>query len=297
MLLSVVLGFGQMPAVSSGKVQRLEKFQSEFVDARNVDIWLPDGYTPTKKYAVLYMHDGQMLYDSATTWNKQEWGVDEVLGKLIEDRKIRPCIVVGIWNNGEYRHAEYLPQRILDSIPPNLHEKILQKQIKGKALSDNYLKFIVQELKPYVDQHFPTKKGRKSTFIMGSSMGGLISAYALCEYPQIFGGAACLSTHTPIVLYEGLDPAVAEVVSGAFRNYLSRNLPGVRNFKLYFDYGSETLDALYKPYQNQIDAMLRSKGFTAKNWITREFPGADHSEKAWRARLDIPVLYLMRKKS
>ncbi len=298
LLLQVVLAFGQTITVSSGKVQRLEKFPSEFVPARNIDIWLPEGYRQDKKYAVLYMHDGQMLYDGAGTWNKQEWGVDETLGKLIADQRIEPCIVVGIWNspNEGGRYGEYFPQRILDSIPPDIREAILRDQIKGKALADNYLKFIVQELKPYVDKHFATKKGRKHTFLMGSSMGGLISAYALCEYPKVFGGAACLSTHTPILLPGHLDAAAVDLVAGAFRNYLSRKLPQRHPFKIYFDYGTETLDALYKPYQTQIDAMMKGKGFTSKTWITREFPGTDHSEKAWRERLDIPVLFLLPKK-
>ncbi|NUO02583.1 MAG: esterase family protein [Saprospiraceae bacterium] len=299
LLLQVVLAFGQTVEVSSGKVQRFEKFPSKFIDARNIDIWLPEGYRPDKKYAVLYMHDGQMLYDSTTTWNKQEWGVDETLGKLIADQRIEPCIVVGIWNspNEGGRYAEYFPQRILDSIPADIRETILRDQIKGVALADRYLKFMVQELKPYIDKHFATKKGRKHTFVMGSSMGGLISAYALCEYPSVFGGAACLSTHTPIVIPSGqLSTTMVDLVAGAFRNYLSRKLPQGHSFKIYFDYGTETLDALYKPYQTQIDAMMKSKGFTSKTWVTREFPGTDHSEKAWRERLTIPVMFLLQKK-
>jgi len=298
LLLQVVLAFSQTIEVSSGKVQRLEKFPSKFVPGRNIDVWLPEGYSQDKKYAVLYMHDGQMLYDGAGTWNKQEWGVDETLGKLIADQQIEPCIVVGIWNspNEGGRYGEYFPQRILDSIPPDIREAIFRDQIKGEALADNYLKFIVQELKPYIDKHYATKKGRKHTFVMGSSMGGLISAYALCEYPSIFGGAACLSTHTPILLPGHLDAAAVDLVAGAFRNYLSRKLPQGQKFKIYFDYGTETLDALYKPYQTQIDAMMKSKGFTSKIWVTREFPGTDHSEKAWRERLDIPVLFLLQKK-
>lgn len=296
LLLQVVLAFSQTVEVSSGRVQRLQNFPSKFVTARNIDIWLPKGYHPDDKFAVLYMHDGQMLYDSTTTWNKQEWGVDETIGKLIAEQQIEPCIVVGIWNNGALRHAEYFPQRILDSLPSDIRETILQDQLKGKALADNYLKFIVQELKPYVDKHFATKKDRKHTFLMGSSMGGLISAYALCEYPKVFGGAACLSTHTPITMPGHLDAAAVDIVAGAFRSYLSRQLPRGHDFKIYFDYGSETLDALYKPYQTQIDAMMQSKGLPPKTWITREFPGTDHSEKSWRERLNIPVLFLLQKK-
>jgi enterochelin esterase-like enzyme len=78
----------QLPAVSSGTISRLENFPSQFVDARNVDVWLPAGYNQGSKYAVIYMHDGQMLYDSTTTWNKTSWDVDDVLTQLLNERKI-----------------------------------------------------------------------------------------------------------------------------------------------------------------------------------------------------------------
>ena len=110
-LLLTSIAFGQVPKVNIGTIQRLENFKSNYVDSRNVDVWLPDGYSNTQKYAVLYMHDGNMLYDAATTWNKQSWEVDEVAGKLIQEGKTKPFIVVGIWNNGQKRHPEYFPQK------------------------------------------------------------------------------------------------------------------------------------------------------------------------------------------
>ena len=74
--------------LSTGTVERFENFNSKYISARNVDVWLPDNYNPKNKYSVLYMHDGQMLFDASTTWNKQEWGVDEVIGKLIAEGAI-----------------------------------------------------------------------------------------------------------------------------------------------------------------------------------------------------------------
>ena len=97
------------PKVSSGKIKRLESFKSKYVDVRNVDIWLPENYDENKKYPVIYMHDGQMLFDNSETWNKQEWQVDEVLSELIAKNEIWECIIVGIWNNSEYRYSEYFP--------------------------------------------------------------------------------------------------------------------------------------------------------------------------------------------
>jgi len=295
-ILSGFASTAQTLQLSSGAVKRFENFHSRFVDARNVDVWLPDGYDITKRYAVLYMHDGQMLFDSAATWNKQEWGVDEVIGKLLAEKRIRNCIVVGIWNNGQYRHIEYFPQKPLEYLTAAEKTELLdttaggekKRLLNGGPVSDYYLNFLVRELKPFIDSSFSTLKDQHNTFIAGSSMGGLISMYAICEYPDVFGGAACLSTHWP-----GTFKAFDNPVPGAFLAYLKDHLPSPKNHKFYFDYGTETLDAMYKPYQQQADAIMKVKGYTSKNWITREFPGEDHSEKAWRKRLEIPVVFLL----
>ncbi len=286
--------FAQVPKVSNGTVKRLEKFASKYVDARNVDVWLPDGYSPKMKYAVLYIHDGQMLFDGATTWNKQEWSVDETVGRLIKEDKIKETIVVGVWNNGDYRHTEYYPQKTLADLPMDTRDFIIKNSLKDKPQADNYLKFLVEELKPYIDQNFSTKKDVKNTFIMGSSMGGLISLYALCEYPNVFGGAAGLSTHWPMVT-DAKTPRI-ETVPASLRNYLDKNLPKAGSRKIYFDHGDQTLDASYAPLQKQVDALMKAKGWTEKDWITRIFPGESHSETSWAKRLDIPLEFLLAKK-
>jgi enterochelin esterase-like enzyme len=291
------LCIAQTPQVSSGKVIRIENFNSQFVKPRNVDIWLPEGYQPKKKYAVLYMHDGQMLFDSTATWNKQEWKVDETIGKLIAEKKIKECIVVGIWST-ELRHAEYFPQKPFESLPKNFRDSLIEngKRNEGTPLfratvqSDNYLKFIVLELKPYIDKTYSTKSDKKNTFIAGSSMGGLISMYAVCEYPNVFGAAACLSTHWP-----GTFTVTNNPIPDAFINYLKNGLPNPKSNRIYFDFGTATLDNLYEPLQNKVDEVMRAKGFTNKNWTTLKFEGADHSERAWAKRLANPLQFLLKK--
>lgn len=290
--------FGQVPSVSSGSIKRFGNFESKFVVARNVDVWLPDGYSPDKKYAVLYMHDGKGLYDSTIMWNKQEWGVDETIGALLASDKIKECIVVGIWNSEATRHLEYFPQKPFESLSQEQQEVLFgavrnnnQTVFKEpKIKSDAYLKFLVEELKPFIDKNFSTRKDQQNTFVAGSSMGGLISMYAICEYPKIFGGAACLSTHWPGTFTIENNP-----VPQTFMNYLRNHLPSPKNHKIYFDYGTETLDALYKPFQQQADEIMKRKGFSSKNWITREFAGENHSENAWKKRLEIPILFLLGK--
>ena len=120
--------FSQPPLPNGGSIRHFENFSSRFIAARNVDVWLPDGYSVKKRYPVLYMHDGQMLFDSTHTWNHQEWQVDETISNLIKESKIRECIVVGIWNNSEYRHADYFPQKPLEYLPRQLREKLIKEE-------------------------------------------------------------------------------------------------------------------------------------------------------------------------
>lgn len=281
--------------VTSGKITRFSNFKSQYIDARNVDVWLPDGYTENQKYAVLYMHDGQMLFDAEMTWNKQAWEVDSIAGKLIAEKKTRPFIVVAISNNNKKRHPEYFPQKPFETLGVNQQEmisNILLKEHKIDAelipMSDAYLKFLVTELKPFVDAHFSTSKKQKDTFIAGSSMGGLISLYGICEYPKVFGGAACLSTHWTGIYRNDNNP-----IPDAFIAYLKTKLPDSKNHKIYFDYGDQTLDSLYEPTQKRVDYLMQDKGFWYKNWMTRFFPGKNHSEASWRKRLDIPLVFLL----
>jgi enterochelin esterase-like enzyme len=285
--------------VASGTVRRFADFPSKHVAPRNVDVWLPEGYDGKKRYAVLYMHDGQMLFDSAATWNHSEWRVDETAGKLLKEKKIRPVIVVGAWNVPELRRREYAPQKAFNylsaadqQLVANEKDNRTQQSVVGEGLlSDNYLKFLVTELKPFVDSVFSTRKDKKNTFVAGSSMGGLISMYAICEYPEVFGGAACLSTHWVGPIFR----AENNPVPAALLAYLKDHLPAPETHKIYFDHGTVALDALYPTFQKQADEVMRSKGFSNKNWMTRAFEGKDHSERAWAERLDVPLVFLLKK--
>ena len=289
--------FAQLPKPSTGRIIRIENFGSKHVPARNVDIWLPDNYTASKKYAVLYMHDGQMLFDSSITWNKQEWGVDETITQLMQQRKIRDCIVVGIWNGGKSRHPEYFPQKPFEALSKEEQKQVYNAYRSGgqsifsglPISSDNYLRFLAEELKPFIDKTYSTYTNASNTFVAGSSMGGLISLYALCEYPTIFGGAACLSTHWPGLLSMENNP-----VPAVFFSYLKKNLPSPKQHRIYFDHGTETLDSMYASLQLQVDAIMKQKKYQPSEWISRSWPGQDHSEKSWRSRLDVPFTFLLK---
>lgn len=293
--LSVLICEAQdLPALSYGSVERITNFDTKLVEPRNIDVWLPENFDKTKSYAVVYMHDGQMLFDPSKTWNKTAWEADDTFGKLLKEGKIKDCMIVGIWNVPEKRYADYFPQKIIDRIPEPTKTKILEQQIKGEPSADKYLEFIVNELKPFIDNNYPTKPEAENTFMMGSSMGGLISIYGLSEYPHIFGGVACLSTHSPLASYELIDEKTDSEVSSKFRDYLEQNLPEANMKKIYFDYGNLTGDSFYEPYQKKIDKIMVSKGYSSEYWETLFFEGESHSEISWAKRLSIPVLFLLK---
>jgi len=297
-LFLVQLAQSQTPSVSSGSIVRYEQFASNYITPRNVDVWLPKNYNPKNKYQVLYMHDGQMLFDSTHTWNHAEWGVDETLTKLIAEKEIKPCIVVGIWNAGLERHADYFPQKPFESLSASQQDSLYNaNRANGNSVfnqikvhSDAYLKFVVEELKPFIDAKYSTWTDREHCVVAGSSMGGLISLYAICEYPEVFGGAACMSTHWPGVFGTENNP-----IPDAFFSYMKKHLPNAASHKIYFDYGNQTLDAMYPPLQQKADAIMIAKGYTKASWQTLFFPGENHSEGAWSKRLHLPILFLMKK--
>lgn len=281
---------------TSGTLQTLANFPSKYVAPRNVYIWLPeDYYAKPQKHAVLYMHDGQMLFDDTQTWNKQEWGMDETITKLIKANTLKSVIVVGIWNLPGMRHSEYFPEKPFQLLTPEQQDAALKTTrnnellLKEKPKSDRYLKFIVEELKPYIDKNFATLPDQQNTYMAGSSMGGLISMYAVCEYPDVFRGAACISTH-----WIGAENAKNNPIPDVFVKYMSEKLPDPKTHKFYFDYGTKTLDAFYGPSQLKIDKVMKAKGYTTKSWLTKKFEGHDHSENSWKKRLSVPLTFLLK---
>jgi glycosidase/predicted alpha/beta superfamily hydrolase len=266
---------------ASGTLDTVEAFPSRHVEARRVDVWLPPGYAVDSplRYPVVYMHDGQNLFDPATSYGGVAWGVDAAMSRLIEAGRVPPAIVVGVWNTAS-RRAEYFPRKAVEQADLAKLPGLVAESVEA-IRSDEYLRFLVEELKPYVDSHYRTRPEREATFVMGSSMGGLVSAYALAEHPDVFGGAGCVSTHWPAA-----DGAVVEL--------LRKTLPKPGVHRIYFDYGTETLDSTYEPYQVRMDRAMRTLGWRENaDWLTRKFPGAEHSERSWAERVDVPLEFLL----
>ena len=267
---------------ATGTTESWQRMPSRHVGARDVDVWLPPSYgkDPQKRYPVLYMHDGQNLFDPALSYTGVDWDIDGAMMRLIDAGDIREAIVVGVWNT-PLRFAEYMPKA-------PVRTETVGSGVEGRALgrnedirSDAYLRFLVDELKPFIDTRYRTRTGRNDTLVMGSSMGGLISLYAAARYPEVFGGVGAVSTHWP-------------ACDGCVIDWLGAHLPDPRTHRLYFDHGTAALDAMYPPYQARMDAALRKGGYIEdENWITRRFEGAEHNEAAWRARVEIPLKFLL----
>jgi Putative esterase len=262
---------------------------------RTVDIYVPTGLLGVKKAKTLYLHDGQMLFDSTQTWNKKEWKIDEGVSTTLARYAHDPFIVVGIHNDPPNRYAEFFPQAVAAYMPESYRNLLMDKLWNGELKADAYLHWIEQTLVPFVESEFQVGKKTKDRMVMGSSMGGLISLYALCEKPKLFGGAACLSIHTPMINYGMFEEGMVEALVVPFNLYLEQNLQADRKHFLYVDRGTETLDASYKPYHDLLLKTLASVGYDISNphFLEAVVEGTGHDEGAWASRWHVPLLFMI----
>lgn len=274
----------------SGELKLIGNWSPEGLSRRDVWVWTPPGYDTTMRYPVLYMHDGQMLFDSSNTWNGQEWRVDETMERLIAEEVIRPAIVVGIAHGDEYRRTDYFPEEAFDMLPEELRDSLLLIEFMGKARGNEYAGFIVREIKPYILEHYSISEQPSDHFVMGSSMGGLASLYCATRFPEHFGGAACLSTHWP-----GTLDVPDERIPEAILEYTAGNMPNPYALRIYFDHGTEGLDSLYAPYQATMDSIMIASGYVEPYGVSKVFDGAGHSEQYWAERLEVPLTFLLGK--
>ncbi|HEY4195740.1 MAG TPA: alpha/beta hydrolase-fold protein [Mucilaginibacter sp.] len=221
---------------------------------RRIWIYLPADYASSnKKYPVIYMHDGQNLFDEYTA-GYGEWGIDEIMDKLPPKEQ---CIIVGIDHGGNYRISEYDPY---DSK-------------YGKGQGDQYVEFLVKTLKPYIDKHYRTETDASHTTIAGSSMGGLISMYAMLKYPGVFGNGGIFSPSFWIA---------PEMYTYAQKSRLNRKL------RFYFVCGSAESDSMVDDMHKMAE-LIRSKGISEGNTPETLAKGAKHNEKQWHG--DFPGFY------
>ena len=253
------------------------------LNRRRVDVWLPEAYhsNPSDSFPVLYIQDGQTVFNYLKK-GTEGWQIHKAIALLAEEEKIFPPVLVAI-SSTLNRAGDYTPAKPLSMTKPLATTK--ESNLSGKTTTRNvvselYLEWMVNTLKPAIDHRYRTLSDPLNTALMGASLGGLITLYALCEYPEVFGKVACLSTHWP---------AVGEGMLA----YLEERLPQPGQHKLYFDHGSEGLDRDYEPWQTRVDALLRQKGYReGKDFASWNFPGEDHTTTAWKNRVHIPLTFL-----
>ncbi|RPH37493.1 histidine kinase [bacterium] len=230
--------------------------------ARRITVWLPPSYdsAPTRRYPVLYMHDGQNIFDPRTSFGGNDWQVDEVADSLIRHGAMEEIIVVGITNS---------PDRMLEYSDTTL----------GRA----YASFVVDQLKPMIDSTYRTKPDRANTATMGSSMGGLISFLFVWWHPEVFSKAACLSS-----AFRWADNKMIRQVEKA------KKLP--RDIAVYLDCGTAGIEARLQPGYERMHKLLRKKGLIEGKTVMGFLDaGAEHTERAWARRLWRPLKFLFPK--
>lgn len=229
------------------------------IKRRDLIVWLPPGYeTSNKRYPVLYMHDGQNVFDPATSSFGKDWQIDETADSLIKAGAMQPAIIVGIYNTPD-RSDEYTPGE------------------KGNA----YMDFVVNTAKPFIDKGYRTKRGRQHTFTGGSSAGGIISFMLAWEYPKVFSKAICMS---PAFKIQHID-YVKEV-----QQYTGKK----KDLFFYIDNGGIEMEERLQPGIDEMLAALKEKGYKeGKDFIWIKDKQAKHFETAWAKRMPVALKYIL----
>jgi len=246
--------------------------------SRHVEIWLPPGYDQdtSRRYPVLYMSDGQNLFDPRLAYGAQTWGVAEAVTDLVKKGVIPPVIVVGVWNTAD-RFTEYSPWHNAPA----------------------YARFLIEELMPRVNREYRTLTGPAHTAHMGSSMGGLLSFYLVTHHPEAFGACGCISTHFPLSeavvrqMFPGVPTSATPDTTPYVVRDIARGLKAPRGARYWFDRGTFGLDSAYGPTYAAVRSWLLAQGrVEGRDFVVRAYPGTTHNEASWRARIEDPLTFL-----
>jgi predicted alpha/beta superfamily hydrolase len=266
----VEMGPFEPPHTLTGHIHILRGFRSAALDnARDVTVYLPPGYfdpeAAARRYPVLYMHDGQNLFDAATAFIPgHDWGLDEAAQVLITAQRIEPLIIVGIDHAGPLRAAELTPT--------------YDARHKAGGRSADYARMMIQELKPYLDSHYRTRPERDATGVGGSSLGGLISLYLGVTHPDVFGRLALVSPS----LWWDRRRLLQEVRA------METKLP----LRIWLDVGTGEGSGTVYNVRMLKNALLRLGWTRGVDLQYVEAAGADHSEAAWALRIGSALEFL-----
>lgn len=259
---------GKLNKIASTATENVHVFSEDFKmpqlnRTRKISVYLPPNYeTTTKRYPVLYIQDGQNVFDAATSFSG-EWEVDETLNKLSNTKGIN-VIAVAINHGDEKRINEYSPW---------------DNAKYGKGEGDAYLEFLVHTLKPEIDKHYRTKTNAKNTAIMGSSMGGLISHYAGLKYPRVFGKIGVFS---PSFWYS--DESYS----------FTKNHAALNHTKMYYLAGGNEDETMVSHLENMLDVLRKNK-FCQRNLYSKIVSDGTHSESFWKTEFESAIVWLFLK--
>jgi predicted alpha/beta superfamily hydrolase len=255
----------------TGDIRRHDAFHSTILNNdRTLLVYVPQGYEDQadRRYPVLYMHDGQNIFDASTSFAGHEWEVDEAAERLIAGGDIEPIIIVGIYNNAD-RMTEYTPR------PED-----------GKH--DAYARFVVEEVKPFIDRTYRTNPSREKTGIAGSSLGGLISLYMAEAYPDTFGMCA------------GVSPSLWWGDGQLLKRWQSRGTDWMHGTRFWLDIG--TAEGRVAPGESLPSSVTNARLLAelfgkaglkpGEGYAYLEVEGGKHNEQAWAKRIDAILLYL-----
>jgi predicted alpha/beta superfamily hydrolase len=256
------------PHTLTGDIRQHAGFHSRFLARdRDVQVYLPPGYDdqPRRRYPVLYMHDGQNLFDGATSFLPgREWQVDETAERLIQSGAIRPLIVVGIQNGREERANEYTP--------------VADAKYRTGGQAKAYGRLLVEELKPFIDARYRTLAGPENTGLGGSSLGGVVSLYLGLRYPEVFGRLAVVS---PAVWW-GRHDLVRRVLEA----------PKKTEQRIWLDIGTAEGEDAVADARTLYDALVARGWRPGRDLQYMEAQGAAHNEPAWAERMEAILRFL-----
>lgn len=284
------------PAVSeraSARFIEIERMPAAGLPDQRLTIWLPPGYdTTTRRYPVLYMHDGHNLFDPANSNFDKVWAADEAMLSAMRSGTVAPHIIVGVWAPGGDRYRQYLPQSLYE-MAQGAPRAAMEAMIEGPVISRAYLNWLAGPLKQWVDTNYRTISGRDATAIMGSSMGGLMSCYAFLERPDIYGRAGCISSHWPAASPTAVGEASPELIA-LWDRWFAARLSEPDGRRVWMDHGTATLDVHYAPYQKVIDARFDMAGWReGRDFRSEIYESAAHEENAWAARMTEVLEWLL----
>lgn len=253
---------------------------------RFVDVWLPPDLPDPRAAKVtgrtaVYCHDGQNAFVPELAFGGVAWDLHTAALAAADAAACPAPVVVAIWNAGEDRYGEYLPPG--PELAPTGSGHVQRDRVisSGGARADAYLQALAG-LVPTIEKEHELAVRRSHRVVLGSSMGGLAALYCTLARPDLFPRAGCVSTNFIV----GGDPLV---------DWFAARLPRRRKVRLWFDRGTEALDAEYGPTQERMDAALRASRLReGREWVSRVYEGADHSERAWATRASEILEFLLR---